>query len=66
MDHEECLKRVKSHIKTPTKGIEQPLQDFSSLCAYVAGHYNKDESFLDLLKHREELEKGEKEANRVF
>jgi glucose-6-phosphate 1-dehydrogenase len=66
MDHEEYLKRVKSHIKTPTKDMEQQLQEFCALCTYVAGQYDKDESFVDLLKHLEELEKGRKEANRVF
>jgi glucose-6-phosphate 1-dehydrogenase len=66
MDHEEYLKRVKSHIKTPTKDMEQQLQDFCDLCTYVAGQYDKDESFVELLKHLEDLEKGRKEANRVF
>ncbi|KAI7380335.1 hypothetical protein KC336_g19009, partial [Hortaea werneckii] len=28
MDHEEYLKRVKSYIKTPTKDIEQQLDEF--------------------------------------
>lgn len=66
MDHEEYLRRVKSHIKTPTKDMEQQLQDFCSLCTYIAGQYDKDESFVELRKHLEELEKGRKEANRVF
>lgn len=66
MDHEEYLKRVKSYIKTPTKDMEQQLQDFCSLCTYIAGQYDKDESFIELLKHLEALEKGRKESNRVF
>jgi glucose-6-phosphate 1-dehydrogenase len=66
MDHEEFLKRVKSHIKTPTKDMEQQLQEFCELCTYISGQYDKDESFVELRKHLEELEKGRKEANRIF
>lgn len=66
MDHEEFLKRVKSYIKTPTKDMEQQLQEFCDVCTYVSGQYDKDESFIELRKHLEELEKGRKESNRVF
>jgi glucose-6-phosphate 1-dehydrogenase len=66
MDHEEYLKRVKSYIKTPTKDMEQQLADFTKICSYVSGQYDKDESFMELNKHLEELEKGRKESNRVF
>jgi glucose-6-phosphate 1-dehydrogenase len=66
MDHEEYLKRVKSYIKTPTKDMEQQLADFCAVCTYVSGQYDKDESFVELRKHLEELEKGRKESNRVF
>ena len=66
MDHEEYLKRVKSYIKTPTKDMEQQLADFTKVCSYVSGQYDKDESFIDLNKHLEEKEKGKKESNRVF
>jgi len=66
MDHEEFLKRVKSYIKTPTKDMEQQLQEFCDVCTYVSGQYDKDESFVELRKHLEELEKGRKEANRIF
>lgn len=66
MDHEEYLKRVKSYIKTPTKDMEKQLQEFCNVCSYVSGQYDKDESFIELRKHLEELEKGRKEANRVF
>lgn len=66
MDHEEFLKRVKSYIKTPTKDLEQQLQEFTDLCTYVSGQYDNDESFVGLLKHLEELENGRKESNRVF
>lgn len=66
MDHEEFLKRVKSYIKTPTKDIEQALQEFCNVCTYVSGQYDQDESFQGLTKHLEEREKGQKETNRVF
>ena len=66
MDHEEYLRRVKSYIKTPTKDIEQQLEDFCSLCTYVSGQYDRDESFLQLTKHLEDLEKGRKETHRLF
>lgn len=66
MDHEEYLKRVKSYIKTPTKDMEQALQDFCSICTYVSGQYDKDDSFQVLTKHMEEREKGQKETNRIF
>jgi glucose-6-phosphate 1-dehydrogenase len=66
MDHDEYLRRVKSYIKTPTKDIEQQLEEFCNLCTYVSGQYDRDESFLQLNKHLEELEQGRKETNRLF
>jgi glucose-6-phosphate 1-dehydrogenase len=66
MDHDEFLKRIKSYIKTPTKDIEQQLEEFTNLCTYVSGQYDKDESFQQLNKHLEELEEGKKETNRLF
>lgn len=66
MDHEEYLKRVKSYIKTPTKDMEQQLQEFCEVCTYISGQYDKDESFVELEKHLKELEKDRKETNRVF
>jgi glucose-6-phosphate 1-dehydrogenase len=66
MDHDEYLRRIKSYIKTPTKDIEQQLEEFCSLCSYVSGQYDKDESFQQLNKHLEELEQGKKEQNRLF
>lgn len=66
MDHEEFLKRVQSSIKTPTKEIESQLKDFLDICTYISGQYDKDESFVSLREHLEELEKGRKEQNRVF
>jgi glucose-6-phosphate 1-dehydrogenase len=66
MDHEEYLKRVRSYMKTPTKEVEQQLNDFCDLCTYVAGQYDKDESFQVLNNHLEKLESGRSETNRVF
>lgn len=68
MDHEEYLKRVRSYIKTPTKEIEEQLDQFCKMCTYVSGQYDEDDSFINLNKHLEEIEKGRqgKEQNRVF
>ncbi|KAI1311405.1 glucose-6-phosphate 1-dehydrogenase [Xylaria venustula] len=66
MDHEEYLKRVKSYIKTPTKDLEQQLADFTKLCSYVSGQYDQDDSFHQLNKHLEDIEKGRSETNRLF
>lgn len=66
MDHNEYLKRVRSYIKTPTKEIEEQLNSFCELCTYVSGQYDKDESFINLAKHIDEVEKNQKEQNRVF
>ena len=66
MDHAEYLRRIRSYIKTPTKDIEQQLDDFCSLCTYVSGQYDRDDSFQQLNRHLEDLEKGRKEANRLF
>lgn len=66
MDHEEYLRRVRSYMKTPTKEIEQQLDEFCKLCTYVSGQYDKDESFYELTKHLEELENGRSETHRLF
>ena len=66
MDHQEYLKRVRSYIKTPTKEVEEQLNQFCELCTYVSGQYDQDESFQELEKHLQELEKGQKEAHRLF
>jgi glucose-6-phosphate 1-dehydrogenase len=66
MDHEEYLKRVKSYIKTPTKEMEDLLAEFVKLCTYISGLYDKDEGFVELRNHIEELEMGQKETNRIF
>jgi glucose-6-phosphate 1-dehydrogenase len=66
MDHEEFLKRVKSNIKTPTQDFEDQLKKFCDFCTYVSGQYDKDESFQELEKHMQEVEKDHKETNRIF
>ncbi|KAI8954818.1 glucose-6-phosphate 1-dehydrogenase [Xylaria longipes] len=66
MDHEEYLRRVKSYIKTPTKDLEKQLAEFCDLCTYVSGQYDQDDSFFQLNKHLEELEKGRPETHRLF
>jgi glucose-6-phosphate 1-dehydrogenase len=66
MDHEEYLKRVKSYIKTPTTEIEQQLEEFCKNTTYVSGQYDDDESFQELEKHLQGLEKGQSETNRIF
>lgn len=66
MDHEEYLRRIKSHIKTPTPEIEQQLQEFCNICSYISGQYDKDESFAVLEKHLQELEAGRSETHRLF
>lgn len=66
MDHTEYLKRVKSYIKTPTKDVENQLEEFCKLCTYVSGQYDQDESFQELDKHLSEYEEGRPEGNRVF
>jgi glucose-6-phosphate 1-dehydrogenase len=66
MDREEYLKRVKSYIKTPTKELEKQLDEFCNFCTYVSGQYDQDDSFIQLEKHMQEIEKGRKETNRVF
>lgn len=66
MDHEEYIRRVKSYIKTPTKDLEQQLEQFCGFCTYVSGQYDKDESFQELEKHLQEVEKGRQETNRIF
>ncbi|KAI5212516.1 glucose-6-phosphate dehydrogenase [Aureobasidium subglaciale] len=69
MDHEEFIKRVKSHIKTPTKEIEEQLDEFCSFCTYLDGEkYDEDKYFKGLEEHLSKLEKknNQKETNRIF
>lgn len=66
MDHAEFLRRVRSYIKVPTKEMEEQLAEFCNICTYISGQYDKDESFVALNKHLEELETGNEEQHRVF
>jgi len=66
MDHPEYVKRVKSYIKTPTKDSEEQLENFTKMCTYISGQYDKDESFQELEKHLADLEKGQTKNNRIF
>lgn len=66
MDQEEFLRRVKSNMKTPTKEMEEQLAEFCGHCSYVSGQYDQDSSFQELEKHLQQLEKDQKEDNRVF
>jgi glucose-6-phosphate 1-dehydrogenase len=66
MDHAEYLRRVRSYIKVPTKDIEEQLDGFCQLCTYISGQYDQDESFINLNRHLEELERNHKQQNRVF
>jgi glucose-6-phosphate 1-dehydrogenase len=66
MDRAEFLRRVKSYIKTPTKDMENQLDEFCEMCSYISGQYDQDEPFENLRSHIEQLEKGQKETNRIF
>jgi glucose-6-phosphate 1-dehydrogenase len=66
MDHDEYLRRVRSYIKVPTPDIEHQLESFCKLCTYISGQYDQDESFINLNRHLEELEKNHEKKNRVF
>jgi len=66
MDVKEYFSRVKFYIKTPTKDMEEQLNDFLRKCSYVIGQYDQDEPFIRLRKHLEELEHGRPQNNRIF
>ena len=66
MDGKEYLSRVKSYIKTPTKDMEEQLNDFLRKCSYVSGQYDQDEPFIRLKEHLEDLEQGRPQNNRIF
>ncbi|KAF8424674.1 glucose-6-phosphate dehydrogenase [Tirmania nivea] len=66
MDVKEYLSRVKSYIKTPTKDMEEQLNDFLRKCSYVSGQYDQDEPFIRLRQHLEDLEHGRPQNNRIF
>lgn len=66
MDHTKYIERIRSYIKTPTQEIKQQLDDFCSLCTYVSGQYDRDDSFLELDAHLRKIEEDRKEAHRLF
>lgn len=66
MDRQEYLKRVKSHIKTPSKDSEEQLEAFTKMCSYFSGQYDEDASFESLDKQLGELEKDQDHNNRIF
>merc|ERR1712072_1556745 len=66
MDHNEYLRRVKSYIKTPTKEVEEQLEQFCSICTYIAGQYDQDGPSQQLDKHITDIEGGRQENNRVL
>ncbi|KAL1890684.1 Glucose-6-phosphate 1-dehydrogenase [Ceratocystis pirilliformis] len=66
MDHDDYIRRIRTYMKTPTPEMEQQLDDFCKLCTYVSGQYDKDESFQNLTRELEVLEKGRPENNRLF
>lgn len=66
IEHDDFLERVTSNIKTPTKELETKLNEFRSICSYVSGQYDKDDSYAELRKHLEGHENGRDETNRLF
>lgn len=66
LSHKDFIERVRSKIKTPTDDLQKQLDEFCSLCTYVAGQYDDDESFVKLREHMEKLEERHGADNRVF
>lgn len=66
MDRDEYINRVKSYIKTPTKEMEEQLEEFLKRCSYISGQYDQDESFARLREHLDDVEKGREANNRIF
>jgi len=71
MDEEEFHKRETKYLKKPQddKGdFDKSVEEFKKISTYVAGQYDGDEGFQDLLKHIEELEKERSggKTNRMF
>ncbi|WVQ77689.1 glucose-6-phosphate dehydrogenase [Cryptococcus sp. DSM 104548] len=62
MDEPEFHKREVQYIK----GDESKIKEFQELSSYVAGPYDEDSGYQNLLKHVEELENGRDTRNRVF
>lgn len=70
MDIEEYHKRIISYIKNPNDdpAIAAKLEEFKKLSTYVSGSYEDAESFVNLTKHLEGIEKAyaTRDVNRVF
>ncbi|KAM0790120.1 hypothetical protein ACM66B_005445 [Microbotryomycetes sp. NB124-2] len=70
MDEEEYHKRVSQYIKAPIPAMKEKLKEFLKICTYVSGQYDEDDSFQNLEKSLQEIEKGYSDANaaknRVF
>lgn len=70
MDEEEYHKRVSQYIKAPIPAMKEKLKEFLKICTYVSGQYDEDESFQNLEKSLQEIEKGYTNSNagknRVF
>ena len=66
MEHEDFLQRVTSNIKTSTQELEAKLKEFRSICSYLSGQYDEDDSYSELRKYLESHEKGREETNRLF
>ncbi|KAH0839738.1 glucose-6-phosphate 1-dehydrogenase [Lanmaoa asiatica] len=70
MDTEEYHKRITSYIKNPDNDttISAKLDEFKKLSTYVAGGYEDTESFVNLTRHLEGIEKAYviRDVNRVF
>ena len=70
MDSEEYQKRTTSYVKNPNDdpAIASKLDEFKKISTYVSGGYEDAESFTNLAKHLEEIEKAytTRDVNRVF
>ncbi|KAF8450733.1 glucose-6-phosphate 1-dehydrogenase [Boletus edulis BED1] len=70
MDTEEYYKRITSYIKIPDNdpAVAAKLDEFKKLSSYVSGGYEDAESFINLRKHFEDIEKKyvTRDVNRIF
>lgn len=70
MDEQEFHKRASQYIKAPIPSMKAKLQEFLTLCTYVDGQYDQDDSFQTLEHHLAEIEESytnkNDPKNRVF
>ncbi|KIJ56677.1 hypothetical protein M422DRAFT_22833 [Sphaerobolus stellatus SS14] len=71
MDDADYHKRITSYIKNPNEDatISEKIEEFKSLCTYIAGGYEDDESFQNLNNHLKEIEQSyprKSHVNRLF